>query len=55
MFFRKWDFPGLGHFIVPSMRLQPQQDLVRSDYKTNKEVNIMAIFLHVGKPIEPIN
>ncbi len=21
MFFRKWDFPGLGHFIVPSMRL----------------------------------
>jgi len=34
---------------------QPQQDLVGSDYKTNKEVKIMAILLHVGKPIEPIN
>jgi hypothetical protein len=34
---------------------EPQQDLVRSDYKTNKEVKIMAILLHVGKPIEPIN
>ncbi len=34
---------------------QPQDDIVRSDYKTNKEVKIMAILLHVGKPIEPIN
>jgi hypothetical protein len=34
---------------------QPQEDSVRSDYKTNKEVKIMAILLHVGKPIEPIN
>jgi hypothetical protein len=33
---------------------QPQEDLVRSGYKTNKEVKIMAI-LHVGEPIEPIN
>jgi hypothetical protein len=34
---------------------QPQEDLVRSGYKTNKDVKIMAILLHVGKPIEPIN
>ncbi len=34
---------------------QPQEDLVRSGYKTNKEVKIMAILLHVGEPIEPIN
>jgi hypothetical protein len=26
-----------------------------SNYKTNKEVKIMAILLHVGKPIEPSN
>ncbi len=34
---------------------QPQWDLVRYGYKTNKEVKIMAILLHVGEPIEPVN
>ncbi len=34
---------------------QPQEDLVRSGYKTNKEIKFMAILLHVGKPTEPIN
>jgi hypothetical protein len=34
---------------------QQQEDLVRSGYKTNKEIKIMAILLHVSKPIEPIN
>jgi hypothetical protein len=33
---------------------EPQGDLVGYGYKTNK-VKIMAILLHVGKPIEPIN
>jgi hypothetical protein len=32
---------------------QLQEDLVRSGYKTNKEVKILAILLHVGEPIEP--
>ncbi len=33
---------------------QPQRDLVGYGYKTNKEIKIMAILLHVGQPIEPI-
>jgi hypothetical protein len=34
---------------------QPQGDLVRSAYKTNKEVEIPGILLHFGKPLEHIN
>jgi hypothetical protein len=34
---------------------QPQGDVVRYGYKTSKEVKIMAILLHLGEPIEPIN
>ncbi len=34
---------------------QPQEDLAKSDYKTNKEVENLGILLHVGEQLEPIN
>jgi hypothetical protein len=34
---------------------QPQEDLAKSDYKTNKEVENLEILLHVGEQLEPIN
>jgi hypothetical protein len=33
----------------------PQGDLVRSAYKTNKEVEILRSLLCIGKPLEHIN
>jgi hypothetical protein len=34
---------------------QPQEDLTTFIYKTNKEMEILGILFHVGKPLEPIN
>jgi hypothetical protein len=34
---------------------EPQQDLARSGYKTNRELENLAILLHVDEPLEPIS
>jgi hypothetical protein len=34
---------------------QPQEDLTKYGYKTNKEVENLEVLLHVGDPLEPIN
>jgi hypothetical protein len=34
---------------------QPQEDLTKFSYKTNKEMENLGILFHVGKPLEPIN
>jgi len=34
---------------------EPQEDLAKFDYKTNKEVENLGILLHVGEQLEPIN
>jgi hypothetical protein len=34
---------------------QPQEDITKFVYKTNKKVENLGILFHVGKPLEPIN
>jgi hypothetical protein len=31
----------------------PKEDLSKSDYKTNKEVENLGILLNIGKPLKP--
>jgi hypothetical protein len=34
---------------------QPQEDLTKYSYKTNKEIENLGVLLHVGDPLETIN
>jgi hypothetical protein len=40
--------------VAPKTGDQPQEDLAKSGYKTNKEIENLRIVLNVGKPQEPI-
>jgi len=32
---------------------QPQEDLTKSNYKTNKKIKTLRILLYVGQPLKP--